>query len=116
MEMRYIDKPVTIVEVAEMAKNQFGEMIKAVVDVQQNVMVLGGDLHADEEQQLLERGSLQSDLWGVNLYPAKFGTESFVEFDSMINIRPSHNNRTRGVQDEATRTHIRRVVDSLVNE
>ncbi len=50
-------------------------------------MVVGGELHADEEQWLLENGS-QADLWGINLYPAET-SDDWIEFDSMINIRPS---------------------------
>lgn len=79
-------------------------------------MAVGGDLHADEEQLLLEKGSRQQELWGINLYPRKFGTDDFIEFDSMINLRPSQNNMTRGVEDSKIRRRIIDVVLTLVQE
>jgi len=96
-----------------MAQARFGDMVKAVVDVTRRLMALGGELHADEEAMLLEDGSRQADLWGVNLYPNESGPE-WIEFDSMINVRPSQNNRSRDVQDEGTRIAIRQVVHALV--
>ena len=77
-------------------------------------MVIGGELHADEEAFMLDTGSHQRDLWGINLYPGQFGAEAFVEFDSMINLRPSQGNRSRSVDDAATRTIIHDIVATLV--
>jgi hypothetical protein len=96
-----------------MAQARFGDMVKAVVDVTRGVMALGGELQSDEEAMLLEDGSRQADLGGVNLYPNESGPE-WIEFDSMINVRPSQNNRSRDVQDEGTRAAIRQVVHALV--
>jgi hypothetical protein len=88
-------------------------MIKAVVDCARRVMVVGGELHADEEEWLLENGSQQPDLWGINLYPADT-SEAWIEFDSMINVRPSQGNPSRGVESEETQNHIRSIVAELV--
>jgi len=38
-------------------------MVKAVVDVEKTVMAIAGGLHVDEESYLLERGSVQENLW-----------------------------------------------------
>lgn len=54
-------------------------------------------MHADEEAGLLEDGSGQRSLWGINLYPAEYGSPDWVEFDSMINLRPLQQNRSRSV-------------------
>jgi hypothetical protein len=116
MEIKLVEKPIGIGIVAEMAKKQFGDVIKAAVDIEKGVMALGGDLHADEEEKLFEQGSVQKNLWGINLYPAKFGTPEFVEFDSMINIRPSQGNMSRGVKDSSTREQIIEVVEKLVKK
>jgi len=97
-----------------MADATFGNLVKAVVDVERRIMVVAGELHADEEALLLSEGSNQSDLWGINLHPADFGTEDFVEFDSMINIRPRQGNRTRSVEDPRIRAAIVGVVGRLV--
>lgn len=88
-------------------------MVKAVVDVARGVMAIGGELHSDEEAALLDDGSRQQDLWGINLYALETG-DDWIEYDSMINVRPTQGNRSRGVDDEATRDVIRRVVESLV--
>ncbi|MXY25582.1 MAG: hypothetical protein F4Y45_13835 [Acidobacteria bacterium] len=98
---------------ARLAEDQFGDWIKAVVDVSRGIMAIAGDLHADDEATLLADGSRQQDLWGINLYPLESG-EDWIEFDSMINLRPSQGNRSRGVDDERTRGRIREVVESLV--
>lgn len=115
MEIRVLNKPLPLAEVAALARDQFGEMIKAAVDVERGVMALGGELHSDEEAALVEDGSRQEDLWGVNIYPGKSG-EDRVEFDSMINVRPSRNNRSRGVEDPELRARILRVVAGLIPE
>ena len=91
------DNPISRTDLSSMAAAMFGDLVKAVVDVKREVMAVDAELHADEEALLLARGSEQEDLWGINLYPALYGRE-FVEFDSMINLRPSRGNRTRGVE------------------
>ena len=88
-------------------------LVKAVVDVDLGIMAVGGEMHADEEQVLLEKNSKQENLWGINLYPDK-EDESWIEFDSMINLRPMHDNRTRGVDNPERQEKIRLVVTKLV--
>lgn len=116
MEIRIISSPVSIRLVEKMAKQQFGNLVKATVDVKKKIMALGGELHADEEQLLLEQGSNQSDLWGINLYPPKFGTSGFIEFDSMINIRPSQGNMSREVENPQTKKLIKQIINGLIVE
>ena len=113
MTVRLVREAVPRAEIAAMAQAQFGDMVKAVVDVERRVMAIGGELHADEEAALLDDGSRQEDLWGVNLYPAERG-EEWIEFDSVINLRPSLGNRSRGVDDAGRREAIRLVVAGLV--
>ncbi len=114
--MRIVDRgdPVTAGELSGMAERMFGSLVKAVVDVKREIMVVDADLHADEENELLQTGSKQADLWGINLYPDLFGTEDFVEFDSFINIRPVQSNRSRYVEDERLREEIIRIANGLV--
>ncbi len=97
----------------DIARQQFGDMVKAVVDIDKRIMAIGGELHADEEAFLLERDSEQENLWGINLYPERDFSE-MIEFDSMINIRPRQNNRSRGVEDPTVREKIVGVVRTLV--
>ena len=83
MEIRIVRDAVSRSALREMAKQQFGDMVKAVVDVEQGIMAIGGELHSDEEAVLLDQGSLQRHLWGINLYPEQPAQE-WIEFDSMI--------------------------------
>ena len=111
---RLVNEKILLDEVAQRARLRFGDMVKAAVDVRRGIMAIGGELHSDEEALLIEDGSLQGDIWGINLYPDE-GIDSWIEFDSMINIRPSQGNRTRGVDDLALQERIRVVVASLVD-
>ncbi len=77
-------------------------------------MAVGGELHADDEAALLDDGSGQADLWGINLYSADHGQPDWLEFDSMINVRPSVGNRTRSVEDPTVRERIITIVEALV--
>ena len=93
----------------------FEDMVKYVVDVERGVIGLGGDMHADAEQLLLEDGSRQADLWGANYYPGR-GREGCIEYTSLINIRPAAGNRSMEIQDPALRERVRALTWSLVGE
>ncbi len=112
---RIVRDSISRADIATEAASGFGDMVKAVVDVRRGVMAIGGELHADEEAALLDDGSAQGDLWGINLYPGE-RDDAWIEFDSMINVRPSQGNRSRGVDDPAVRDTIRRVVSVLVKD
>ena len=112
MEIRVIRDTISRDELTEIAKQQFGDMVKAVVDVEQGIMAIGGELHSDEEAVLLDQGSAQRHLWGINLYPDKPLSE-WIEFDSMINVRPSGGNRSRYVESQEAREVITRIVNRL---
>lgn len=88
-------------------------MVKAVVDVEREIIGLDAEMHADIERALLERGSSQDALWGINLWFDEAG-DDFIEFDSMINVRPRQNNRSRDVEDEKTREKIKQVVKKWI--
>lgn len=90
-------------------------MVKAVVDIERGLMAVGGELHADEEAALIDDGSHQTSLWGINIYPDT-AEPDWIEFDSMINVRPSQGNRSRDVENESTRAAIRAVVSRLVSD
>lgn len=110
---RIVRTAITRSELTSLAASRFGDLVKAVVDIARGIMAVSGELHSDEEALLLDDGSRQHDLWGINLYPAESSAD-WIEFDSVINVRPSRNNRSRSVEDEQTRAAIRRVVCALV--
>lgn len=110
-KMHVVQGTVSVNELKELAKNMYGNLVKAVVDIEQELMVIDAELHADQEEYLLEQyESQQSNLWGINLHPDKFGTPEFVEFDSMINMRPGEGNPSRSVENPQIQKIIRAVV------
>ena len=112
-ETRIIREGIVLADLRALAAGQFGDFVKAVVDVDRGVMAVGGELHADQESLLLDEGSRQEDLWGINLYP-EGADESWIEFDSMVNIRPTQGNQSRDVEDENVRSRIIHLVNQLV--
>ena len=117
MDIRIIKKGeiVTKAELNERAKEMFDNLVKAVVDVEQGIMAVGGYMHADELTVLMEQeNSTREHTWGVNIYPGKLEGGDWLEFDSMINLKPWLNNRTRSVEDESLRNKIEEIVSSLI--
>lgn len=112
--MLIIEEKISIGELQKIAEEGFGDFVKAVVDTEKEIMAIDAELHADEESLLLENGSLQDNLWGINIYPYKQQGE-WIEFDSMINIRPRQGNRSRDVEDAETRNRITEIVNKLVS-
>lgn len=111
--MKIIEAQISLEELKQMANEMFGSLVKAVVDIEKEIMAIDAEMHSDEEELLLENGSQQKDLWGINLYSEKSG-DDFVEFDSMVNLRPSQGNRSRLVEDPKIREKIIAVVNKLV--
>lgn len=113
--MKIITSYITLSKIKQMAQKVFGDLVKAVVDIEKEIMAVDADLHADEEALLLENGSLQEDLWGINIYPS-LPKEQMIEFDSMINLRPSFGNRSRGIDDPQVKNKIIQIVNKLIRE
>ena len=111
--MKLVDKNITLEELGKLSGRMFGGLVKAVVDIRKNIMVVDAAMHADEEQNLLNLGSKQDDLWGINLYPEVEG-DDFIEFDSMINVRPRLNNFSRSIENKELQQKIRSIVKILV--
>lgn len=92
----------------------FEDMIKAVVDVDQGIIALNAELHSDLEAMLLDSGSKQQFLYGINI----LFDDWEIEFDSMIN--PPRNREAgyprggRYVSDPAMREIIEEIVDKWI--
>ena len=115
MEIKIVKDTISKDELAEMAKEQFGDFVKAVVDIKKEIMAVGGELHADEEALLIEKEESESEyLWGINFYPEKSG-EEWIEFDSMVNIKPTHGNSSRGIDSTQIREKILEITQKLVD-
>ena len=114
MPIQIVKTKITQKELVRLAKETFGDMVKAVVDVEQGIMAIGGELHADAEILLVEQEHAEREnTWGINIYPEKSGKER-IEFNSMVNIKPSFGNRSRGVEDPKTQEKIRTIMGKLI--
>lgn len=112
--MKIIEKEISLEELKQMSTKMFESLVKAVVDIEKEIMVVDAPMHVDQEALLLERDSKQENLWGINLYPYEWGNPGFIVFDSMINLRPSQGNRTRRIEDPKIQHKIITIVLKLV--
>ena len=113
MNIKVFNSKVSRGELVTLAKEGYVDMVKGVVDMRRRVLALGGELHADGEQILLDQGSKQEDLWGFNIYVDR-PQENRLEYASMINIRPRQGNPHREVQDPKLRQQIKDIIDQMV--
>lgn len=114
MEIKIIKNPITRFELKKIAQDGFGDMVKAVVDIEREIMAIGGELHRDEEMALIDQEKSKEEfLWGVNLYAEKEG-DDFIEFDSIINLKPAFGNRTRRVEDAEAQKKIIEIINNLI--
>jgi hypothetical protein len=113
--MKLVKGKITIKELQEMANHMFGDLVKAVVDIEKEIFVVDAELHSDQEAFLLEQGSNQENLWGINIYP-ELDKEERIEFDSMINLRPSQGNMSRSIDDISIQKKILEIVNSKIVE
>lgn len=113
-DILFLDRPIEPDELRVLVDRFFQDMVKYVVDVERSVIAIGGELHADAEALLLDRGSRQADLWGANYVPGR--GETCIEYTSLINIRPAQDNRSMEVEDQALRDRIREITFRLVGQ
>ena len=113
MEIKIITDTITAQEVKKMAEDTFGDMVKAAVDVERKIIAIGGELHADAEAMLINYGSEQKNIWGINIYPDKPKNER-IEYISLINIRPKQNNKSMKIEDTALQNIIKKIIDSAI--
>lgn len=113
-EMEILSKKISRDELNKMDSGFFEDMIKAVVDIEKQIIGVDAELHADIEGALIDEGSEQRNLWGINFLTDEDDIEEFVEFDSLINIRPKQNNRSRYVEDENIRNKVLEVVEKWI--
>ena len=113
--MKQVDT-ISVSELKTLSAKMYGNIVKAVIDVEKRIMVIDAEMHVDEEQHLLEHGSLQNNLWGINLHPDNYGMKNFIEFESMINIRPKQQNFSRNVENLDIQNQITDIVNKIVTK
>ena len=113
MDIKIVKHRISVEELDKLAQESFIDMTKAVVDVEQKIMAVGGEWHADAEEVLLKAGSAQANLWGINIYPGR-SPDAWIEFDSMVNLKPSLGNRSRNVENPEIREKIKKIAAKLI--
>jgi hypothetical protein len=113
MNIKIISKPITKAEALEIAKEFYVDMVKGVADLEKEIIALGGEYHIDANNVLIDNSSIQKNLWGFNIYPKKKGN-NWIEYTSLINIRPTANNKSMEVEDKKIRLAIKKIIDKLV--
>lgn len=113
--MKIVNEKIALEELKQMSEKMFGDLVKAVVDVEKEIIAVDMELHSDGEAELIENGSRQDNLWGINIHPEKV-KKDFIEFDSVINIRPRQGNRSRGVDSLELQEKIKKIIDKLVTK
>ncbi len=112
--MKIVKEKIEIIELKEMAKKMHGELVKAMVDIEQEIIAVDAPMHSDLLELLIaEENSEPKNLWGINIHPDKAG-EDFIEFDSMMNLKPALGNRTRGVENPEIREKIIQIVEKII--
>ena len=113
MEIKIIKNPITKMELKQLLIEGF-DLVKSVVDIEKEIMAAGGELHMDGLELLMgEESSEPKNIWGINLYPMIEG-DGFIEFDSMVNLKPTFGNRTRGVDNLEIQKKIIGIVSNLI--
>jgi len=113
MEIKIFTDKIELAEIKRLAEDSYGDMVKAVVDIENEIVAVGGEWHADAEKVLLDNGSNQKDLWGINLYSEKVG-DDFIEYNSLINIRPKSGNRTGDIELTEVKDKIKKIINNSV--
>lgn len=113
MAIKIIKKKISQKELEEIAEQSFGDFIKGVVDIKKEVVALGGELHADGLEFLIESGSSGKNIWGFNIYPFLAKAKQ-IEFSALINIRPMDNNRSMEIQSIDLQNKMRAIIDKFI--
>lgn len=112
--MQIIRDALSIAQLKTMSEKLFPPLVKAVVDIEKEIMAVDLNMHADAQCALLQDGSHMDNLWGITLHPDKLKTGEWIEFGSLINYRPIVDNRSRFVEDPIIRKKIINVIAKLV--
>ena len=113
MNIVIVENQISVDELKRIAKEFYVTMIKGVVDLEEEVIAFGGEYHMDSNRVLLERGSKQSNVWGFNIELDR-RRDSWIEYVSLINIKPQAGNRDMEVQDKAIRAKMKYIIDSKI--
>lgn len=109
MKIILVKEKISKEQLEELAKEFYIDMVKGVVDVENEVLALGGEWHMDANNFLIGEGHLQRNMWGFNIY-----LDGRIEHISLINIRPLQNNKTLEVEDAALRDRMSAIIKKYI--
>lgn len=113
MEIKIVTETISQAELTELARGWYVDMLKGVVDVEREILALGGEYHMDANVCLIENGSRQNSVWGFNIHLNRPRAD-WIEFTSLINIRPAQNNRDMLIEDGKLREKIRTIINKKI--
>ncbi len=113
MNIQIIRDTITQDELRQIGKEFYQTMIKGVVDIEKKIIVFGGEYHMDANVVLLEDGSKQKNIWGFNVYFDK-SRDNWIEYTSLINIRPLQENYDMEVSDGNIRSVMKEIINSKI--
>jgi len=106
------DSPIRLADIKRLAEETYGFMIKGAVDIVANRVAIGGDYHIESSEALTRSGSTHADVWGFNIVFTDTGYT--LEYDSLINIKPVLQNRSRLVEDDTVRAAMQDIITGLI--
>lgn len=109
--MIIMDKPITLEEIQKNHSHFYQSLVKAVVDIENGTIGLDGEMHADIEEEMLSRGSIQNNLWGCNI---TFENPYQIQYISLINIRPAMGNKKMEIESPEIREKVNAIAHKLV--
>ncbi len=113
MDIKIVEDVISLRELREIAEEFYTTMVKGVVDIEKEIVAFGGEYHADANEIIIENGSRQSDVWGFNVYVDR-PRDSWIEYVSLINIRPQAGNMEMEIQDNNIRDTIKAIINSKI--
>ncbi len=101
-------------ELATITKENYGDMMKVVVDIEKGICAVGGEFHAEGKKLLMEKeGCEAKNLYGARLYPWQ-SPENRLDYTSQINPRPEEGRNNATIEDKDLRKTIKAVINKLL--
>jgi hypothetical protein len=112
-EIVIVTESISVDDLKTLAQKSYGHLIKGVVDIEREVVAFGGEWHIQANMKLSEKGSSQADCWGFNVV-FDLPKDSWIEYKSLINIRPLSGNRNIEVQDDKIRERMKKIINKKI--
>ena len=101
-EIKIVENSISLRDLKDLAKEVFGDMVKAVVDLEKEIMAVGGEYHIDCEEVLIKQGSKLENLYGGGY---RVDTKE-VEYMAMSNFKPTLGKTSYEIMDKDIRDKI----------